>query len=247
MALPAEVVRLDWSPETQDRLGALTSEAFARGARRVEVLVPVSATGRHLVHRAGFRREGLLRLVSARPDGSYEDAHLYARLVDDDVVGAGTFSTVMNAVLPKTRVIAHAVFRDDAGRVLLLEVSYKRDWELPGGVVEPHEPPRVGCEREVLEEIGLTVGLDRVLCFDWLPPYLGWDDADEVIFDGGVLSAAQIDAMVLGEGEIVAAHWVDPGDVAAHVMPLAARRLAWLLAHPDAPPTLFEDGAPVGL
>ncbi len=245
MAQPAEIVRLDWPPSDPGRLDEVTRAHFAAGARRVEALVAVDDERRRFLHRAGFQREGRLRGALTHTDGSIGDALLYARLADDDVTGPATFSTVMNSVLPRTRVIAHALFRDQAGRVLLLEVSYKRDWELPGGIVEPHEPPRIGCEREVAEEIGLDVRLPRLLCVDWLPPYLGWDDAVELIFDGGVLSPADVDAMVLGAGEIVAAHWLESHEIAPHVIPLAVRRLKWLLAHPEAGPTLFEAGYPV--
>ena len=33
------------------------------------------------------------------------------------------------------------MFRDKAGRVLLLEPSYKPNWEIPGGAVEADESP----------------------------------------------------------------------------------------------------------
>ncbi len=244
MASAAESVRLDWP--AGDGLPAQLAAAFAAGARRIEVLIGVSDDRRRHLHGAAFRREGRLRAAWVRHDGSVEDAYLYALLREDLTSGDAVFSTVMNSVLPRTRMIGHAVFRDAMGRVLLQEVSYKRDWELPGGIVEPHESPRLGCEREVYEEIGLTVRLERVACIDWLPPYLGWDDAVEVIFDGGTLTEAEIASMVLAPGEVVAAHWVQPSAVPRHVTPLAARRLEWLLAHPDAPPTLFEDGRPVG-
>ncbi len=238
----AAVVRLPWPPP--DGVGAATAAAFAAGARRVEVLLPAADPGRRELHLAGFRREGRLRQAYVHPDGTCCDAYLYARLATDPVDGPEVFSLVMNSVLPRTRTIGHAMCRDESGRVLLLEVTYKADWELPGGVVEPHEPPRAGCEREIREEIGLSVRLERLRCVDWLPPVLGWDDAVELVFDGGVLDEGARAAMVLGEGEVVAAHWVAPDDVAAHVTPLAARRLAWLLDHPDAPTTLFEDGRP---
>ena len=51
--------------------------------------------------------------------------------------GRDGFSGVMNTVLPKKRLIAHVLIRDPAGRVLLCETQFKRDWELPGGIVEP--------------------------------------------------------------------------------------------------------------
>ena len=58
------------------------------------------------------------------------------------------------------------------------------DWELPGGIVEPSES--LGSARcEVREELGVDLDIGRLLIVDWMPPYLGWDDAIEMIFDGG--------------------------------------------------------------
>jgi len=37
------------------------------------------------------------------------------------------------------------------------------DWALPGGYIEPREAPAAGAAREVLEETGLKVEIDRVL------------------------------------------------------------------------------------
>ena len=37
----------------------------------------------------------------------------------------------LNARLPKTRVIGHGLIRDEAGRVLLCELTYKQTWDLP--------------------------------------------------------------------------------------------------------------------
>jgi hypothetical protein len=39
---------------------------------------------------------------------------------------------------------AGILFRDDRGRVLLVEPSYKPNWEIPGGVVEADESPWAG-------------------------------------------------------------------------------------------------------
>lgn len=36
-------------------------------------------------------------------------------------------------------------------------------WALPGGFVEPHEHPEVGARREVKEEVGLEVELDKLV------------------------------------------------------------------------------------
>jgi 8-oxo-dGTP pyrophosphatase MutT (NUDIX family) len=145
------------------------------------------------------------------------------------VYGPHGFSGVLESLLPKKRLIAHALFRDEDGRVLLLETTYKEDWELPGGVVEPGEAPRAGAEREIQEEVGLVLELGQPLITDWMPPYLGWSDALELIFDGGILDLATTGTLTAQDGEIRDVHWVAPDDVPAHVSELSARRIALLL------------------
>jgi 8-oxo-dGTP diphosphatase len=57
---------------------------------------------------------------------------------------------------------ACAIFDAD-GRVLLVRHTYGRlNWELPGGAAEPGESPDQTAAREVLEETGLDVELDRL-------------------------------------------------------------------------------------
>jgi 8-oxo-dGTP pyrophosphatase MutT (NUDIX family) len=57
---------------------------------------------------------------------------------------------------------ACAVF-DDKGRVLLVRHTYGRlNWELPGGGAETGESPGQTAVREMLEETGLDVEIDRL-------------------------------------------------------------------------------------
>jgi len=241
---------LEWSGATNfDTLSRAVSLAaddalLGHGLVRVEVALPAhDHMALRAVHMAGFRREGRRRQALRLPDGSLADVLLYARLVDDVAYGPGGFSGVMNSVLPRTRTIGHVVFRDAEGRVLLMQTQYKDDWELPGGIVEPHESPRVGAEREVAEELGLQVRLGVPVLVDWMPPLLGWDDALEFLYDGEMLSPAQIAALVPHEGEIKAIHWVEPTDVGAHMTPLAARRVALVLSGDG--PHFTEHGHPL--
>ena len=117
-------------------------------------------------------------------------------------IGPHGFSGVMNSALPKKRLIAHVLLRDPAGRVLLCETQFKTDWELPGGIVEPYETPRQGAIREVTEELGIELAVGRLLVVDWMPPYLGWDDAIEMIFDGGLVDEDDLAAWSLQPTEI---------------------------------------------
>lgn len=42
---------------------------------------------------------------------------------------------------------AGALIRDQQGRILLVEPTYKDHWEIPGGVIEVGETPSQGCAR----------------------------------------------------------------------------------------------------
>ena len=96
-----------------------------QGLRRLEVSLPASdRAGRRAVLRAGFRWEGLRREALQLPDGSYGDVAIFARLADDQVGGPSGFSGVMNSALPRKRLIAHVLMRDDKDRVLLCETQF---------------------------------------------------------------------------------------------------------------------------
>lgn len=67
-----------------------------------------------------------------------------------------------------TRLAAYAVITDGDGRVLLAlwNEGSRRQWTLPGGGVELHESVQDGAVREVLEESGYDVALDRLVGVD---------------------------------------------------------------------------------
>lgn len=235
----SDVGVLQWSGSTnQDTLDRAVSLAaddslIGRGMRRLEVSIPVQdLMARRALQRAGFRREGCRRQVIANDQGEFLDALLYSRLASDQVYGLGGFSSVMDTVLPKHRVMGHVLFRNELDEILLVEPTYKDDWELPGGVTEPLETPREGAEREVLEELGIEVRLGDPVLVDWLPPCEGWSDALEFLYDGGTLSST--DKFVLPAGELTAYHWVPEDELAKVVTPQSHRRLT-LLLHGDGP------------
>jgi ADP-ribose pyrophosphatase YjhB (NUDIX family) len=57
--------------------------------------------------------------------------------------------------------VAGVVVRDD-GRVLAIRRADNGTWEPPGGVLELDERPEDGAVREVLEETGIHVSVDRL-------------------------------------------------------------------------------------
>ncbi|MFL6047984.1 MAG: NUDIX hydrolase [Propionibacteriaceae bacterium] len=226
------IATLSWSgsiggESLEQALKATADDALlSQGLRRLEVSLPAEdLTARRAVLRSGFRLEGIRRQAVERPDGSYGDICLFARLASDQPYGPHGFSGVMNSALPKKRLIAHVLLRDVLGRVLLCETQFKADWELPGGIVEPYETPRQGASREVTEELGIERAVGRLLVVDWMPPYLGWDDAIEMIFDGGQINEEDLAAWSLQPTEIKRVALVDLDTAASLLTPLAHRRL----------------------
>ncbi len=120
---------------------------------------------------------------------------------------------------------AGALCRDGAGRVLLVDPVYRDTWDLPGGAVEAEESPHAACRREVAEELGLDRPVGRVLAVDWVPSRPERPEGLIVVYDGGVLTTKDIEAIVVRDGELAGFAFVVPGQVAARVTPLVARRI----------------------
>ena len=84
----------------------------------------------------------------------------------------------------------------------MLEPPYKATWDLPGGVVERDESPRLAAQREVREEIGLPVEPGDLLAVDWISHSGDFTEIVAFLFDGGVLSPADIDRIVIDPAEV---------------------------------------------
>lgn len=152
------------------------------------------------------------------------------------------------AGLPRVLAGAATLFRDERGRVLLVEPNYREGWTLPGGTVESDqgESPRQAARRETAEEIGLDLPPGRMLAVDWMrgagrPPIVAY------VYDGGVLPRERFDAIRLQEEELLSWRLVDRADLAGHLRgALAARVLAALeVLDSGAGAAELEDGAPV--
>ncbi|WP_310962703.1 NUDIX hydrolase [Nocardioides terrisoli] len=235
------VARLTWTPQLQssglrpaaDEVRRAVDSAFADGYHRVETLVdPADQAAQRIATFSGLMREGIARGID-----SGQDRIVYARLVDDvPLEDPAGFRSLLNSFLPRKRAIGQMLIRaapDEEGgadRVLLCQLTYKRDYDLPGGVVEVGESPREATAREVTEELGLEVPAGRLLLTDWLPPWGGWDDAVCLVFDGGVHDPGIIDSVVRQEREIRSAGFHTLDEVSALAADFTTRRIAAALA-----------------
>ncbi|HEY3534608.1 MAG TPA: NUDIX hydrolase [Pedococcus sp.] len=193
--------------------------------------------------RAGLRKEGVARATRA-PGGERADVLVLARVAGDDPPETHEgFIAMLNSTLPTKRAIAQGVLRDAAGRVLLCELTYKREWDLPGGVVDPSESPADCVAREIREELGIEVRVRGLLAVNWLPPWRGWSDATAFIFDLGVADDGLIERTALERREIRDLHWVTEEELEGRVAPYNQRLLAFLGTHAG-PAAYLEDGLP---
>jgi RimJ/RimL family protein N-acetyltransferase/8-oxo-dGTP pyrophosphatase MutT (NUDIX family) len=214
------------------------------GVARVEAYVdPDNTRSLRVAARAGLRREGLLRSRGVTGEAR-TDSVLLARVADDPEPGTGmAFRAVLNAGLPRKRAIAQLMLRDARDRVLLCRLTYKDDWDLPGGVSEVGESPVETAARELQEELGLAVRVGGLLLVDWLPPWSGWDDALCLVFDGGRHEDSLPAHAKLEPREILEVAFCDVDEVRARCRDFTARRVEAALTALAHGTTYVESGA----
>ena len=78
---------------------------------------------------------------------------------------------ITGIVRPRYRVAVAAIIFDNQGRILLCKHTYRKfhPWGLPGGGLEYREGPEDGVRREVWEETGLEVQIEKLLYAESAP------------------------------------------------------------------------------
>jgi 8-oxo-dGTP pyrophosphatase MutT (NUDIX family) len=127
--------------------------------------------------------------------------------------------------LPRKRVAAGVIFRDEASRILMVEPVYKPGLEIPGGIANEDESPLQACVREVREELGIDPPIGDLLVVDWVPRHGVWPDGIMFVFDGGVLPPEQLDRVRLQSDELSAIKYLTIDEIVPNVRPAMARRL----------------------
>jgi 8-oxo-dGTP pyrophosphatase MutT (NUDIX family) len=225
------VARLTWTADQPVEALRAEVEASLESHVRVEAWVdPEDKAAQRIATWSGLRREGVMRGVTV--DGATVDRIVYARLADDlPAHEPEGFRALLNSFLPRKRAISQLLIRDQDGRVLLCRLTYKQDWDLPGGVVEVGESPQLAVAREVEEELALSIPAGPLLLTDWLPPWSGWDDALCLVFDGGVHEAEITADVVHQEREIRDSAFCTVAEVRERCADFTARRIEAALAN----------------
>lgn len=126
----------------------------------------------------------------------------------------------------RKRMAAGMLLFNGEGQVLLVEPTYKPQWDLPGGVVEADESPRDAAQREIAEELGLARHAGRLLVLDWVPPATNRPEGVIAIFDAEVLSSTEVARIVVPPEELRGFGFFDLAKVDSVLPPLLVRRLA---------------------
>jgi len=142
------------------------------------------------------------------------------------------------ASLPGVVIAAGGLITDHGGRVLLVKPNYRDLWSLPGGICEHGEPPHVGCARELAEELGLDIGVGRLLVTDWSQPY-GAEARPimHIVFDGGLLSGGS--GIVIQESELDGFEFVAAADLPDYLPPYGLARVRGALRARESGRSIF--------
>ena len=106
-------------------------------------------------------------------------------------------------VLPRIPASAGALIFDGAGRLLIVNPTYKKHWSIPGGIMEANgETPWEGCRREVREEVGLDVTHGRLVAVDFLRPRRTDAGGMRFLFDCGVFEDDELAVVELQQEEL---------------------------------------------
>ncbi len=158
---------------------------------------------------------------------------------EDDLTGAAEY------VLPAIPVSAGALIFDSAGRLLILNPTYKSGWTIPGGVMEADgETPWQACQREVLEETGLAVTAARLACVDFRPPRDANQGGVRFLFDCGALDDEVLSELTL-QAEEVSEHRLALVPEALKLLRGPIRRRVSAVLDHEHGTVYLEDGRPV--
>ena len=116
---------------------------------------------------------------------------------------------------------------NQANEILVLEPTYKENWEIPGGIVEANESPRAAALRDTREEIGIELADEalRLAAIEYMAAGEQKTEALMFIFNGGVLSEEQISRISIDGHEIRSCRFLAPDPAVQLLGPILGKRV----------------------
>ncbi len=110
---------------------------------------------------------------------------------------------MVRTISPAYTVGAVCVIERPDGAVLLVRLSYRNSWGLPGGLLKRREAPGDAARREVLEETGLAIDLlgDPAVVVDVVAQRV------DIVFRARPMAGSDPEAVTSGSPEIVDLGW----------------------------------------
>jgi 8-oxo-dGTP diphosphatase len=109
---------------------------------------------------------------------------------------------------PQKMMAAGCLLRNEGGAFLIVKPTYKAGWEIPGGIIENRESPRMAATRELREELNLELKPGRLLCVDYVFESVEVPERLLFVFDGGVLTDTETAAIRLPADELSAFQFI---------------------------------------
>ena len=146
--------------------------------------------------------------------------------------------------LPRIPASSGALIFDERGRLLIANPTYKRNWTIPGGIMEADgETPWEACRREVHEEVGLEVTAGRLVAVDFLRPRPSKPGGMRFLFNCGVLPPDTLEGITLQEEELSDHRFAESPRALEMLSGPLRRRVGAALEAEDC--VYLEDGRPV--
>ena len=128
-----------------------------------------------------------------------------------------------------------AVVRDGEGKILLQRRSDNGLWGLPGGSVEIGESVTAAIVREVREETGLSVRVDRLIGVYSDPGFqvVRYPDGTVVHYVSSLFSCTILEGRLETSDETLALQFFDPAGLPQDLVPMHRIRIADALSGRD--------------
>ena len=130
-------------------------------------------------------------------------------------------------ILPRKRTGVGCLLFDNAGRLLIVNPTYKPGWSIPGGAVDANESPHQACRRELIEELGIDVILGPLLCVDYVAADGKSTENIQFLFAANTVDATMAAQIALPPQELSEWRFEDPPAAVSQLRPKLEKGKPW--------------------